>query len=238
MNLLGYNFRPDGLRPQEDRIKAVVEAKVAKTKTGILRFLGLVRYYQRFVPHLSELSQPLTSLLRKDRSIKEWGPEQDSAVAKIKEVFASADVLTHFKEGRQTVLMTDASHYAMGAVLSQIVDEEGTEKPICFLSKTFDRHQINYTVTEKECLAVVWATESLRTLLQGQTFILETDHDALRYLIQSKDAVGRLARWAMKLQQFDMVVKYRKGEENGAADYVSRLHQLPDGTYEIGRAHV
>ena len=167
MNLLGYNFRPDGLRPQEDRIKAVVEAKVAKTKTGILRFLGLVRYYQRFVPHLSELSQPLTSLLRKDRSIKEWGPEQDSAVAKIKEVFASADVLTHFKEGRQTVLMTDASHYAMGAVLSQIVDEEGTEKPICFLSKTFDRHQINYTVTEKECLAVVWATESLRTLLQA-----------------------------------------------------------------------
>ena len=82
-----------------------------------------------------------------------------------------------------------------------------------------------------ECLAVVWATETLRTLLQGQTFILETDHDALRYLIQSKDAVGRLARWAMKLQQFNMVVKYRKGEENGAADYVSRLHQLPDGTY-------
>ena len=128
-----------------------------KTKTGILKFLGLVRYYQRFVPHLSELSQPLTSLLRKDRSINEWGPEQDSAVAKIKEVFASADVLTHFKEGRQIVLMTDASHYAMGAVLSQIVDEEGTEKPICFLSKTFDRHQVNYTVTEKECLAVVWA---------------------------------------------------------------------------------
>ena len=142
----------------------------------------------------------------------------DQAVNKIKEVFKSADVLTHFKPERKTVLMTDASHYAMGAVLSQIVDDKGTKKPVCFLSKTFDRHQVNYTVTEKECLAVVWATEALKTLLLGQTFLLETDHDALRYLIQSKDAVGRLARWAMKLQQFDMVVKYRKGE--------------------IGRAHV
>ena len=62
------------------------------------------------------------------------------------------------------------------------MDDKGTEKPVCFLSKTFDRHQVNYTVTEKECLAIVWATEQLRYLLQGQLFTLETDHEALRYL--------------------------------------------------------
>ena len=115
------------------------------------------------------------------------------------------------------------------------MDDIGTEKPVCFSSKTFDRHQENYTVTEKECLAVVWATEQHKTQLQGAPFTIETDHEALRYLIQSKDAVGRLARWAMKLQQFDMVVKYRKGEENGAADHVSRIKQLPNGTYEVGQ---
>ena len=104
--------------------------------------------------------------------------------------------------------MTDASYYAMGAVLSQIVDEEGTERPICFSSKTFDRHQENYTVTEKECLAVVWATELHQTLLKGINFTLETDHEALKYLIKTKEPVGRLARWAMKLQEFDMHVKY------------------------------
>ena len=129
--------------------------------------------------------------------------------------------------------MTDASHYAMGVVLSQIVDGEGTEKPICFLSKTFDRHQMNYTVTEKECLAVVWATELHQTLLKGITFTLETDHEALKYLIRTKEPVGRLARWAMKLQEFDMQVKYRKGEENGAADYVSRLYEKLDGSFEV-----
>ena len=159
--------------------------------------------------------------------------EQDDAIMRIKEVFQSADVLIHFDPSRPTILMTDASQYAMGAVLSQIVDDIGTEKPVCFSSKTFDRHQENYTVTEKECLAVVWATEQHKTLLQGAPFTIETDHEALRYLIQSKDAVGRLARWAMKLQQFDMTVKYRKGEENGAADFVSRLKELPDGTFEV-----
>ena len=96
MNFLGFNFSPEGLRPQPDKIKAVVEAKVTKSVTGILRFLGLVRYYQRFVPHLAELAQPLTALLRKERSPKEWGKDQDEAVQKIKEVFQSSALLTHF----------------------------------------------------------------------------------------------------------------------------------------------
>ncbi len=96
MNVLGFNFRPDGIRPQEEKIKAVVDAKVAKTKHGIMKFLGLVRYYQRFVPKLAELAQPLTSMLKKEKTPKDWGPEQDLAIARIKTVFQSADVLTHF----------------------------------------------------------------------------------------------------------------------------------------------
>ena len=136
MNFLGFNFSPEGLRPQPDKIKAVVEAKVTKSVTGILRFLGLVRYYQRFVPHLAEIAQPLNALLRKERSPKEWGKDQDEAVQKIKEVFQSSALLTHFDPKRKTVLMTDASHYAMGAVLSQIVDDKGTEKPVCLDRKS------------------------------------------------------------------------------------------------------
>ena len=80
---------------------------------------------------------------------------------------------------------------------------------------------------------MVWATELHQTLLKGINFTLETDHEALKYLIKTKEPVGRLARWAMKLQEFDMYVNYRKGEENGAADFVSRLYEKPDGTYEV-----
>ena len=233
IEFLGFDLQPDGIRPLKERIANIVDAKVAKTRTGILKFLGLVRYYQRFIPHLAEISHPLTKMLRKEASMHDWSHEQDEAIEVIKDMFRTTQVMAHFDPSRPTILITDASHYAMGAVLSQIVDEEGTERPICFSSKTFDRHQENYTVTEKECLAVVWATEIHQTLLKGITFTIETDHEALKYLISIKEPVGRLARWAMKLQEFDMKVKYRKGEENGAADYVSRLYEKPDGSYEV-----
>ena len=233
IEFLGFDLRPDGIRPLRERIANILNAKVAKSKTGILKFLGLVRYYQRFIPHLAEISHPLTKMLRKEANMKDWSHEQDLAILTIKQLFETEQVMAHFDPSRPTILMTDASYYAMGAVLSQIVDDEGTERPICFSSKTFDRHQENYTVTEKECLAVVWATELHQTLLKGINFTLETDHEALKYLIKTKEPVGRLARWAMKLQEFDMHVKYRKGEENGAADFVSRLYEKPDGTYEV-----
>ena len=118
------------------------------------------------------------------------------------------------------MLQTDATLYARGAVLSQI-QPDGSERPVCFRSKTLDRAQQQYTTTEQECLAVVWATESHRTLLLGNAFILETDHNALKYLLADKASVGRLARWSLKLQEFDMVVKYRKGSTLGAADFMS-----------------
>ena len=125
------------------------------------------------------------------------------------------------------MLHTDASDYALGAVLSH-VDDDGEERPICYASKTLDKHQRNYTVTEKECLAVVWATELWRTLLLGKEFVVETDHAALRQILMDKTSTGRLARWALKLQEFDFWVKYRKGEENGNADFLSRVQQAGD----------
>ena len=175
MQLLDLDFREDGMRPQEDRAIKIQRVEVEHTRTGILSFLGIVRYYQRFVPHLADLSQPLTSLLRKERSPAEWGAAQDEAVRAIKEVFKSPDVLVHFNPDHPTVLQTDASLYALGAVLSQI-QPDGSERPVCFSSKTLDRAQQQYTTTERECLAVVWATEAHRTLLLGNPFTLETDH--------------------------------------------------------------
>ena len=108
-----------------------------------------------------------------------------------------------------------------------------TEQPVMFVSKTFNRSEVNYTVTEKECLAVVWATEELRQYLLGKPFVLETDHSALKYLLTDKEAVGRIARWQLKVQEYDMKVKYRKGEDNIPADYVSRIVENPDGTLEV-----
>jgi transposase InsO family protein len=193
--------------------------------------MGLVRYYQRFVPRLAELSQPLTKLLRKEANPTQWGPEQDQAVLNIKTAFLEPPVLAHFDPALPTILHTDASDFAVGAVLSQ--DHDGVERPVCYASKTLDRAQANYTVTEKECLAVVWATELFRTLLLGKPFTLETDHSALRQILTTKDSAGRLARWALKLQEYDMNVLYRKGVNQGNADFFSRIVDLGDGTHAV-----
>ena len=107
------------------------------------------------------------------------------------------------------------------------------ERPICYASKTLDRAQANYTVTEKKCLAVVWATELFRTLLLGIPFTLETDHSALKQILTTKDSSGRLARWALKLQEYDMKVLYRKGSLQGNADFFSRIVDLGDGTHSV-----
>ena len=94
--------------------------------------------------------------------------------------------------------------------------------------------QRNYSVTEKECLAVVWATEHFRTILLGIQFELQTDHQAPKYLLTSKEAVGRNARWQLKLQEYDMIITYKPGDVHLNADFFSRVKQQDKGPIVIG----
>ena len=120
MELLGFQVSDHGISPITERCVAIRDLKVEKSVKGIQSFMGLVRYYQRFVPRLAELSQPLTKLLRKESSISEWGSEQDQAVLDIKAAFLEPPLLAHFDPSLPTLLHTDASNYAVGAVLSQL----------------------------------------------------------------------------------------------------------------------
>ena len=141
-------------------------------------------------------------------------------------------MLRHYDPSLRTIPQTDASDYAMGAVLSQ-VDENGREWIISFASKSLDPAQRNYAVTEKECLAVVWGTEHFRTLLLGTQFELQTDHQALKWLLTSKEGVGRNARWQLKLQEYDMIVTYKPGNKHLNADFFSRLKRHSSGPYIV-----
>ncbi|KAF9762994.1 Retrovirus-related Pol polyprotein from transposon [Nosema granulosis] len=102
---------------------------------------------------------------------------------------------------KEFILTTDASEYGIGAILGQI-DKVGREKMISSYSKNFDKHQMNYSVTDKELLAVVKGIEHYRHYLLGKEFILKTDHKALTYLWETKNPTSRLLRWAMKLQEY------------------------------------
>ncbi|GJX78727.1 reverse transcriptase domain-containing protein [Tanacetum coccineum] len=118
-------------------------------------------------------------------------------------------------------LMCDASDFAIGAVLGQRKNKHF--QPIHYASKTMTEAQAHYTTTEKELLAVVYAFEKFRSYLVLSKSIVYTDHSAIKYLFAKKDAKPRLMRWILLLQEFDVIIRDKKGAENLAADHLSRL---------------
>ena len=117
-------------------------------------------------------------------------------------------------------LQTDASNYGLGAILTQL-SEEG-DRVISYATRTLNGAELNYSATEKECLAIIWGIRKLRPYLEGYHFAVITDHMALKWLNSIESPSGRVARWALELQQYDFEVKYRKSNFNVVADALSR----------------
>ena len=117
-------------------------------------------------------------------------------------------------------IMCDASDFAVGAVLGLKKDKK--LHVVFYASRTLDDAQKNYATTEKELRAVVFAFEKFHPYLVGSKVIVHTDHAALKYLMQKKDAKPRLLRWILLLQEFDIEIKEKRGVENGVEDHLSR----------------
>ena len=123
---------------------------------------------------------------------------------------------------RRFCLHCDASLYAIGVVLCQI-DENNDEYVISYASKVFKKAELNYTITEKECLAVLFGVKKFHTYLYGTSFDVITDHSALKWLWTIQTPVSRLCRWAIFLQAYSgITIKHREGQKHGNADAISR----------------
>nr|WP_253308879.1 reverse transcriptase family protein [Rickettsia endosymbiont of Ceutorhynchus assimilis] len=214
---LGYVVDRDGLRPDPEKVQAILNIPTPKNVNEIRRFIGTASWYRRFVPNFASILAPLTQLMKKNARWS-WNSACENSFRLIKEHLVTAPVLTCPDFDRTFTLQTDASNYGIGAVLTQQF-EEG-EKVISYLSRSLTKQEQKYTVTEKECLAVIWSVEKLRHYLEHSHFKVITDHHSLLCLHRLKDPQGRLARWALRPYDFELI--HRKGKDHVVPDFLSR----------------
>lgn len=225
MRYLGYVVDARGLHVDGDKVKAMLELPKPKSVSEVRRIVGTFSWYRRFVPDFSTIIGPITALTKKNRKF-EWTTECDESFRKIKECLVAAPILTCPDYSLPFTIQCDSSGFGIGAVLSQ--PHKNGDRVIAYLSRSLTKQERNFTTTERECLAVLWSIEKLRPYIEGVPFTVITDHYSLKWLQDMKDPSGRLARWAVRLQQFDFKIVHRKGKDHVVPDMLSRSVPMVD----------
>jgi len=219
MPFLGHVISAAGLEVDDAKVKAVQTWPQPTTLTELRSFLGMVCYYRKFIKDHAKIAVPLYKLLRKDTPYQ-WNDDCQRAFIQMKTCLTTTPVLTIANMTQPLEVTTDASDCTIGAVLTQ------NKKPVAYESRKMNEHEINYAIHEKEALAIVHALRTWRVYLEGQKFIVYTDHHSLQFLESQKNITRRQARWLELLQNFDFKIQYIKGKSNVVADALSRRPHL------------
>ena len=177
---LGHTVSSAGVHTDPSKIKAVQELPPPVNLESLHSFLGLARYYRKFIPQFATIAAPLTALTKKCTPFT-WEDRRQIAFLALKTCLCSAPVLAYPKFDHPFLLQTDASNVGLGAVLTQL-DNNGTERVVSYASCTLTPREKNYSTMEKEALAIVFATEHFHYYLLGRQFHIITDNCALTWL--------------------------------------------------------
>lgn len=216
---VGHVLTADGLKPDQEKVRAVQNMPEPEDKAGLMRFLGMLQYLAKFVPNLSEESAPLRTLL--DSKVAwHWESEQQKSFEKLKQLVSSAPVLKYYDVHKEVTLSVDASSEGLGAVLLQ----DG--QPVAYGSRSLTDCEKRYAQIEKELLAIVYGCEKFNQYVYGKTVQVETDHKPLETVFKKalQKAPLRLQRMLMRLQPYDLRVNYKPGKELHIADALSRAY--------------
>lgn len=229
---IGHLLTKDGVRPDPRKVKAIHSLKTPTDVKSLRRFLGMVNYLAKFLPMLSEITQPLRNLEKKNVAW-EWNSTHDEVFGKIKKLIAEAPVLKYFDGNSEITLQCDASMSGIGAVLLQ------NGQPVAYASKALTDTEQRYAQIEKELLAIVFASFRFEQYIYGKSVKIETDHKPLESIFMKPllKCPKRLQRMLLQLQRFNLEVIYKPGSKMVIADTLSRDY-LPDTGKECDNSDV
>ncbi|KAH9734147.1 hypothetical protein KPL71_017278 [Citrus sinensis] len=205
-----------GIEVDKSKIDLIRSLPPPTSVREVRSFLGHAGFYHRFIKDFSKITLPLCNLLQKDATF-DFNEDCQRAFKKLKEVLTSTPVIQPPNWDLPFEIMCDASDYAVGAVLGQRVGK--LPHVIYYASRTLNDTQLNYSTTEKEFLAVIFALEKFRSYLIRSKVIVYSDHAAIRYLLTKKDAKPRLIRWILLLTVPEEITRAKKAKMKSDAKY-------------------
>ena len=224
IEFFGYRFTKQGIKPTQDKVKAITDCTAPESKEAVRSFLGMIGFLSKFIPRYAELTAPLRTLTRKEVKFS-WGKEQQQAFEKLKRSITSDSVIAFFDPRRPITLRCEAS-FNEGISAGLFQETEEGSRPVHFISRALTDTEKRYSQTEKDALSIAWAKERLRMYLLGAPrFKIITAHKPLIPLF-SKPAAKlppRIEKWVMNLQDMDYEIVYVPGkDEADPLDYLSR----------------
>ncbi|BHF65921.1 hypothetical protein SprV_0200893500 [Sparganum proliferum] len=220
---LGYEVNSDGIKPVPEKVSAISKFPVPTTINQLRRFLGMVNYYHRFLPHGATILRPLNSLLTHSKKTLLMTEEAVRSFNDVKVALAKATLLAHPRSDAQITLMTDASSTAVGASLQQTVS--GVLQPLAFFTKKLSPAETRYSDFGRELLAVYLSIRHFRHFLEGRELVVLTDREPLVFALRaSPDRYSpREIRHLDFISQFSCDIQHVHGKENVVADTLSRI---------------
>lgn len=217
IKFIGHIFSEKGVRPDNEKIKSIVELPTPKNIQELQRFLGMVNYLDQFIENLSAKNKHLRDLLKKE-TLWHWGKNQEDEFNNLRREITNSPVLTYYDPMQQITLSVDASKFAMGAVILH------DKRPIAYASASLTDCQANYAQIEKELFAILFGCTRFHQYVYGHKILVETDHKPLVSLFDKPlhKIPPRLQRFMMRLLAYDLIVTYKPGKYLHIADTLSR----------------